>query len=274
MEQPEPSDRSWRDVWHEVIFEADTPAGKAFDVALLAAILLSILVVMLESVEEIRARWGAWLVAAEWFFTGLFTLEYVARIACSRRPWRYILSFYGIIDLLSILPTYSMVVLPGAQRLSVVRSFRLLRAFRVLKLGHMLTEARQLRRALWSARPKIAVFLAAVLTIVVIIGSAMHVVEGPEHGFTSIPESMYWAIVTMTTVGYGDIAPRTPLGKGLAAFMMVLGYSLIIVPTGIVSSELAQSALKPITTQVCPSCLAEGHDADARHCKYCGSQLE
>lgn len=274
MEPTEQPGRSWRDVGYEVIFEADTPAGKAFDVALLAAILLSILVVMLESVEGIRARWGGWLVAAEWFFTGLFTLEYVARIACSRRPWRYIFSFYGIIDLLAILPTYLMIFLPGAQRLSVVRSFRLLRAFRVFKLGQMLTEARQLRRALWSARPKIAVFLAVVLTIVVIIGSAMHVIEGPEHGFTSIPESMYWAIVTMTTVGYGDIAPQTPLGKGLAAFMMVLGYSLIIVPTGIVSSELAQSALKPITTQVCPECLAEGHDADARHCKYCGGRLE
>lgn len=265
--------KNWRDKWYEIIFEADTPAGKTFDVLLLIAILLSILVVMLESVEAIRAQYGPYLIGAEWFITVLFSLEYIARIACSRRPLRYVGSFFGIIDLLAILPTYLMVLLPGAQRLAVVRSFRLLRAFRVFKLGHMLSEASQLRRAFWSARAKIAVFLAVVLTIVVIIGSAMHVIEGPAHGFTSIPQSMYWAVVTMTTVGYGDIAPQTPLGKAIAALIMVAGYSLIIVPTGIVSTELAQAAGKRVTTQVCPECLAEGHDTDARHCKYCGGRL-
>jgi voltage-gated potassium channel len=265
--------KNWRERWYEVIFEADTPAGKRFDVLLLLAILLSVLVVMLESVETIRVQYGRQLVAAEWFFTILFTLEYFARIACARRPLRYMVSFFGIVDLLAILPTYLMVIVPGAQRLSVVRSFRLLRAFRIFKLAHMLSEARVLRAAFWAARAKIAVFLAVVLTIVVIIGTAMHVIEGPEHGFTSIPQSMYWAVVTMTTVGYGDIAPQTPAGKALAALIMILGYSLIIVPTGIVSTELAQFTGRAVTTQVCPECLAEGHDADARHCKYCGAQL-
>lgn len=265
--------QGWRARWYEIIFEADTPAGKAVDVVLLLAILLSILVVMLESVETIRGRYGPYLLAAEWFFTVVFTVEYFARIVCSRRPLRYVFSFFGMVDLLAILPTYLMVLIPGAQRLAVVRSFRLLRAFRIFKLGHMLSEARDLRRALWMSRAKIAVFLAVVATIVVIIGSAMHVIEGPENGFTSIPQSMYWAVVTMTTVGYGDIAPQTPLGKTLAALIMVLGYSLIIVPTGIVSTELAHAGRKPVSTQVCPECMAEGHDADARHCKYCGSRL-
>ena len=263
----DPPSKNWMDI------KADTSAGKAFDVLLLLAILLSILVVMLESVETIRRVYGPYLLAAEWFFTVLFTVEYVARILCSRRPLRYVFSFFGMVDLLAILPTYLMVLIPGAQRLAVVRSFRLLRAFRIFKLGHMLSEARDLRRALWLSRAKIAVFLAVVATIVVIIGSAMHVIEGPENGFTSIPQSMYWAVVTMTTVGYGDIAPQTTLGKALAALIMVLGYSLIIVPTGIVSTELAQTGRKPVTTQVCPECMAEGHDADARHCKYCGSRL-
>ena len=265
--------KSWRERWYEIIFEADTPAGKTFDVLLLLVIILSILVVMLESVETTRTQYGSWLVGAEWLITILFSLEYAVRITCARRPLRYIFSFFGVVDLLAILPTYLMVLLPGAQRLTVVRSFRLLRAFRIFKLGHMLSEASQLRRAFWAARAKIAVFLAVVLTIVVIVGSAMHVIEGPDHGFTSIPQSMYWAVVTMTTVGYGDIAPQTPFGKALAALIMILGYSLIIVPTGIVSSELAQASAKPITTQVCPECLAEGHDADARYCKYCGGKL-
>ena len=265
--------KNWRDQWYEVIFEADTPAGKVFDVLLLAAILLSILVVMLESVESVRIPYGRYLVAAEWFFTGLFTLEYTARIVCARRPIRYVFSFFGVIDLLAILPTYLMILLPGAQRLAVVRSFRLLRAFRIFKLAHMLSEARSLRHALWVARAKIAVFLAVVATIVVIVGSAMHVIEGPKNGFTSIPQGMYWAVVTMTTVGYGDIAPQTPLGKAVAALIMILGYSLIVVPTGIVSAELAHVGNKPITTKVCPECLAEGHDFDAQYCKHCGGHL-
>ena len=277
---------SWRDRWYEIIFEADTPAGKLFDVLLLIAILLSVLVVMCESVETIHIDHGELLVRAEWFFTLLFTCEYVVRIVCARRPLRYIFSFYGIVDLLAILPTY-IIALPiidgggSAQRLAVIRAIRLLRAFRIFKLAHMLSEASALRQAIWAARAKIAVFLSFVLIAVVIVGSAMHLIEGgrvdpdgqPIHGFDSIPEGMYWAIVTMTTVGYGDVSPTTGLGKALAACMMILGYCMIIVPTGIVSAELAHAGGKNQTTQVCPECMGEGHVADAVHCKYCGAKL-
>lgn len=271
-------DLPWRERWHEVIFEADTPAGKLFDVVLLIAILLSVLVVILESVTEIRREYRSLLYGAEWFFTILFTIEYAARIACARRPLRYVFSFYGVVDLLAILPTY-LIALPifeGAQRLAVIRALRLLRAFRIFKLAHMLSEASALRHAIWTDRAKITVFLSVVLIAVVIVGSAMHLIEGgnsSNSGFDSIPDSMYWAIVTMTTVGYGDISPQTAIGKILAACMMVLGYCMIIVPTGIVSAELAQAGSKRITTQVCPECLSEGHDADATHCKFCGSKL-
>jgi voltage-gated potassium channel len=265
--------QSWRERWYEIIFEADTPAGKLFDVVLLVAIVLSVLVVMLESVESIRAAYGQVLVVAEWCFTLLFTFEYVMRLTCAHRPGRYALSFFGIVDLLAIVPTYFMVLFPGAQRLTVIRAVRLLRAFRIFKLAHMLHEATALRHALWASRSKIAVFLAFVVIVVVIFGAAMHLIEGPDNGFTSIPQSMYWAIVTMTTVGYGDIAPQTPLGKALAATIMILGYTMIIVPTGIVTAELAGVAHKPLTTQVCPECMAEGHDVDAVHCKFCGGLL-
>ena len=264
---------TWRERWYEVIFEADTRAGKAFDVALLLAIFLSVLAVVLDSVAGIRARWGRLLLATEWFFTVLFTLEYAARIACAPRRMRYVTSFFGVVDLLAIVPTYFMALYPGAQTLAVLRALRLLRVFRVLKLAHMLSEASALRRAIWASRSKIAVFLAFVLISVVILGSTMHVIEGPEHGFTSIPESMYWAIVTMTTVGYGDIAPQSAIGKTLAAVIMVLGYSMIIVPTGIVTAELTQPAARRVSTQVCPGCMAEGHDPDARHCKHCGARI-
>ena len=273
--------RSWRDRWYEIIFEADTPAGKLFDVLLLIVILLSVLVVMCESVDAISMRYGDHLVGAEWFFTLLFTFEYLVRIVCARRPMRYIFSFYGIVDLLAILPTYlyALPVFETAHRLAVVRALRLLRAFRIFKLAHMLSEATALRQAIWAARAKIAVFLSSVLIAVVIVGSAMHLIEGrsnptdPPTGFDSIPEGMYWAIVTMTTVGYGDVSPTTPIGKALAACMMILGYCMIIVPTGIVSAELAHAGSKSLTTQVCPECMAEGHDADALHCKFCGSRL-
>ena len=264
---------AWRDQWYDIIFEADTPSGKLFDVALLVVIAVSVLVVMLESVESIREAYGHLLLIAEWVITILFTIEYGLRLVCARRPSRYALSFFGIVDLLAILPTYFMILFPGSQRLTVIRSLRLLRAFRIFKLAHMLREATTLRRAVWASRSKIAVFLAAVLIVVVIFGSAMHLIEGPESGFTSIPQSMYWAVVTMTTVGYGDIAPQTPLGKALAATIMVLGYSMIIVPTGIVTAELTGVAQRPLTTQVCPECMAEGHDVDAVHCKFCGGRL-
>ena len=283
----ENQNRSYRERWYDIIFEADTPAGKLFDVLLLIAILFSVFVVMCESVESLRDAHGTLLTRAEWSFTLLFTVEYVVRIICSRRPLRYIFSFYGIVDLLAILPTY-VTELPvfeegtGAQRLAVIRALRLLRAFRIFKLAHMLSEAKALREALWAARAKVAVFLSFLLIAVVIVGSAMHLIEGGRidsdknpvmTGFDSVPESMYWAIVTMTTVGYGDAAPTTPLGKALAACMMILGYCMIIVPTGIVTAELTHAGGKGVTTQVCPECMKEGHDADATHCKFCGTQL-
>ena len=275
-----PPAANWRDRWYVIIFEHDTPAGKRFDVWLLWAILLSVLVVMLESVGAIKARYETLLLAAEWGFTILFTAEYVVRLLVVRRPWRYAVSFFGIVDLLSILPTF-LTLLPfvsGSQGLATVRSLRLLRAFRIFKIGKMLTEADALKQAVSMSRAKIAVFLSAVLIAVVIVGSAMYVVEGrlEGSGFTSIPTSMYWAVVTMTTVGYGDIAPVTPLGKFIAGMMMLFGYSLIIVPTGFVSAELVgnkQKAPGTLSLRTCAACLSEGHDKDASHCKYCGEPL-
>lgn len=271
---PAPGHGGWRDHLHEIIFEADTPGGKAFDVALLAAIVLSVLAVLLDSVAPIRARWGAELRIAEWIFTLLFTAEYGLRLVSVRRPASYALSFFGVIDLLAIVPTYLSVVFVGSQSLLVIRAVRLLRVFRVLKLAHFLVEARQLQAALRASSRKIIVFLGAVVTLVLIVGSLMYLIEGERGGFTSIPRSIYWAIVTMTTVGYGDVAPQTVLGQILASVVMIMGYGIIAVPTGIVSVELAHAA-RPgaVSTQACPGCGAQGHDPDARHCKYCGEAL-
>ena len=264
----------WRKHLHEVIFEADTPAGKVFDIALLVVILLSILAVMLESVQAIDADYHYYLLTAEWLFTSLFTAEYILRLMCVRRPGRYALSFFGVVDVLAILPTYMSLVMPGSQSLLVIRGLRLLRVFRVFKLARFLSEATVLRQALWTSRAKITVFLVTVLILVVIMGSAMYLIEsGTDSGFTSIPQSMYWAIVTMTTVGYGDIAPVTALGKTVAAIIMILGYSMLIIPTGIISAELVQTSSKGVTTQSCSNCLAEGHDTDASYCKKCGYKL-
>jgi voltage-gated potassium channel len=271
-EEP-PGGSSWRARWHEIIFEADTPAGKRFDVALLVLILLSVLAVSLESVGELREAYGRTLRATEWAFTGLFTVEYVMRLMCVRRPLRYMVSFYGIVDLLAILPTYLSVLVPGSQSLLVIRAFRLLRVFRILKLTHFVGEARLLSAAMRASTRKIIVFLAVVMTSVLIAGTLIYVVEGEEHGFTSIPVSVYWAIVTMSTVGYGDIAPETVLGRIIASALMILGYAIIAVPTGIVTVELSSAARLSTNTQACPSCGAGGHDNDARYCKYCGSKL-
>ena len=275
-ERPPAGDAPWQRRLYRIIFEHDTPAGRAFDVALMAAIGLSITAVSLESVTTIKARYGAWLEAAEWVFTILFTVEYVLRLISLRRPWRYALSFFGIVDLLAVLPTYLAVFFPGAQTLLVVRALRLLRVFRVLKMGEYLSEARLLSVALKGARPKITVFLVTVLTLVLIVGALMHLIEGPQHGFTSIPMSVYWAIVTLTTVGYGDIAPQTPAGRCLAAAVMIVGYGIIAVPTGIVTAELVRAGRQvtpPEAERRCPACAAAGHDADAAHCKYCGASL-
>lgn len=258
---------------HEVIFESDTRAGRLFDVLLIWAIVLSVLAVMLESMAAVRARWGAVLYGIEWGFTILFTIEYVLRLLALKRPDTYARSFFGLVDLVSVLPTYLSLIVPGAHVLLVLRIFRLLRLFRIFKLVRYLREARVLRQALASSQPKILVFLTTLLGVVVTMGALIHVVEGEENGFTSIPRSVYWAIITLTTVGYGDLVPRTPLGQAIAAVVMILGYSVIAVPTGIVSVEIAEASRRVASGQSCPSCGAEGHDVDAVHCKYCAAKL-
>ena len=256
-----------------VIFEAETSAGKAFDIVLLLVILASILIVMLESVAQVSLQYGDALRVAEWVVTIVFTVEYILRIYCCEHPRRYIFSFYGIIDFISVIPTYLSLFIVGPQYLVVVRSIRLLRVFRVMKLAPYLGEAEVLKTALHASRAKITVFLTAVLAIVVIIGALMHIVEGPENGFTSIPKSMYWAIVTLTTVGYGDIAPQTIVGQLLAALLMTCGYGIIAIPTGIVSVELAQ-AKSGKKLRACPKCSFKEEDIEAIYCRKCGTKWD
>lgn len=273
VEQEDIPRQPWRRVLHEVIFGVDSPAGHVFDIALLIAIIGSVVAVMLESVESINKRWHTELILVEWGLTVLFTVEYVLRIICVTRPWKYMRSFFGIVDLLSILPSYIDLFIGGAHTLSVIRALRLLRIFRVLKLVHYLKEASHLWVALKATQRKITVFLVVVLTVLLIMGSAMYLIEGPEHGFDSIPKSTYWAIVTMTTVGYGDIAPKTVLGQTLAAVAMIIGYSIIIVPTGIFSVEVVAAAQQGTRKSACMQCGLQWHDNDARFCKQCGEKL-
>jgi voltage-gated potassium channel len=262
---------AWKRSLYTIIFESDTPAGKAFDVALLFAIGLSVVVVMLESVKSAQVAHAVLLRNLEWLFTILFTLEYIARLLCVRRPWDYARSFYGIIDLLAILPSY-INLFTAANYVMVIRILRLLRVFRVLKLAHFLEESDTLVRALRASQRKIMVFIFTVLTVVVILGTLMYLIEGEERGFTSIPQGVYWAIVTLTTVGYGDITPITPLGRLLASVIMIMGYGIIAVPTGIFSMELRQAA-KAGEARVCPNCETLESDARARFCRSCGSRL-
>ncbi len=262
----------WRRRCHEIIFESDTSIGKAFDVVLILLIVGSVVAVMLESVRSVRTEYGTLLYALEWVFTLLFTVEYGLRLSSVGRPRSYALSFFGIIDLLAIIPTYLSIFIPGTQYLLVIRLLRILRVFRVLKLVQYLREAEQLLRALRATRRKIIVFVVAVLTLVVILGSMMYFIEGEENGFTSIPRGVYWAVVTLTTVGYGDISPRTDLGQVLASLVMIMGYGILAVPTGIVTAELTRT-YKGVSGQACSQCSAEGHDPDAVFCKYCGARL-
>lgn len=268
-----PAQCGWRNTLHTIIFEAETPAGKTFDILLILSIIASVVVVMLDSVARWQLQFGQLLLTAEWIFTLLFTVEYLLRLICIGRPWRYATSFFGLVDLLSILPTYLSLLLPGSKYLIVIRVLRILRVFRVLKLVQYLNEAELLLRALRASGRKIAVFLFAVATLVIICGSLMYVVEGEAHGFTSIPRSIYWAIVTLTTVGYGDISPQTDLGQILASMIMVLGYGIIAVPTGIVTVGLTRASARNVTTTACPGCGAAGHDLDAQFCKFCGDPL-
>jgi voltage-gated potassium channel len=274
MKLQEGPPESWRLRLYTIIFEADTRAGRAFDLALVALIVASVIVVMLDSIASVRARHGAVLTALEWMFTLLFTAEYIARLSCVRHPLRYARSPYGIIDLIAVLPTYLAFLVPGLQALIDVRVLRLLRLFRILKLGAYVAEFGMLGRALAASRRKILVFMFFVMMVVTIMGTLMYVVEGPDNGFTSIPVSVYWAITTMTTVGFGDITPRTDLGRVIASAMMLLGWGTLAVPTGIVSAEFtAQRMGRAPTTRTCHECLSEGHLPSARFCRNCGARL-
>jgi voltage-gated potassium channel len=274
---PEPPQSAWKQRAYQVIFESDTRAGRNFDVALLVAIVLSVVAVMLESVTSINLRYGQYLRAVEWFFTGLFLLEYVLRLVVVRRPLAYAFSLLGIIDFLAIVPTLASLLIGGSRYLLVIRTLRLLRVFRIFKLGRFVGEGEFIVTALKASRFKILVFLAAVLTLVTVIGTLMYVVEGGQHGFSSIPKSIYWAIVTVTTVGYGDISPVTVLGQTLASVLMILGYAIIAVPTGIVSAQMTShrsAPAAPVYKQVvCHVCQAPDHKPEAEYCWRCGEKL-
>jgi len=255
---------------HEIIFEAETTAGKLFDILLIAFIIASVATVMLDSVQSIRQNYAALFDFLDWVFTIVFTLEYIARLYCVARPLAYARSFFGMIDLLAVVPGYLNFFLPGAHYLSVVRIFRVLRVFRILKLAHYLDEADVLFNSLIASRKRITVFLLGVITVVIFVGSLIYVIEGEENGFTSIPVSIYWAVVTLTTVGYGDISPRTPLGQAFSVLIMIMGYGIIAIPTGIVTHEMVRQS-RVVSTRACPACGSDGHDLTASYCKNCGA---
>lgn len=279
IQDPDPFGRpgaGWRARLYDIIFGIDTPAGRNFDIALVAVVFLSILVVMFESVPEIGQRHAGVMYALEWTFTLLFTVEYLARLACVQRPLRYARSFFGLVDLVSVLPTYISLLVPGAAVFLDIRVLRLLRVFRIFKLTLYIEEYTRLGEALVASRRKIMIFLSVVLMAIVILGTIMYVVEGPENGYTSIPVAMYWATVTMTTVGYGDITPHTSLGKLIASFMMLLGWGILAVPTGIVTAEMTSQRFTRgprHPERDCPACGSGGHDPRARFCKDCGAEL-
>ena len=272
-----PEGESWRSRLYDVIFEADTSTGKNFDIILIVSILLSVFVVMLDSVSSFRSSHGTFLHNIEWFFTILFTIEYILRLICVKSKTTYATSLFGIVDLLAIIPTYMSLFLPGSQFLLVIRILRVLRIFRILKLVKYLNEAEMLIEALKASSRKITVFLFTVLTMVVILGSLMYLIEGEKNGFTNIPHSIYWAIVTLTTVGFGDLVPQTTLGRTLASVVMILGYSIIAVPTGIVTAEMSLASIdareKARPKTVCDSCGNQNNDTDALFCKHCGIKL-
>ena len=259
---------------HDIIYESNTTAGKIFDIALLAAILASIFIVMLDSVANWHDRYGSLFQALEWTFTIIFTIEYILRLISLQKPWLYVFSVMGLIDLLAIIPSYLSIFYPGAQSLLVLRALRLLRVFRIFKLTRFLSEMQFLGSAVKGSMRKITIFIMVVITLVIIFGSVMYLVEKRQNGFSNIPESIYWAIVTITTVGYGDISPVTPAGKLIASFIMLLGYGIIAVPTGIITTELTMAAgRREQSRESCPACGREGHDTNAKYCKFCGSKL-
>ena len=276
--QPRSTAPGWQNTAYRIIFESDTRSGRVFDIVLLVAIVLSVATVMLDSVRTIRAEFGNYLQVVEWFFTGLFLLEYLARLLVVRRPLSYALSLLGIIDFLAIVPSLAALLFVTSHYLLAIRTLRLLRVFRIFKLGRFVGEGEFIVTALKASRFKILVFLTAVFTLAIVVGTLMYVVEGGQNGFTSIPRSIYWAIVTVTTVGYGDISPHTIVGQSLASLLMILGYAIIAVPTGIVSAQMALPASAPqpaaaFKQAACPSCQAAGHRPEAAFCWQCGGQV-
>ena len=266
---------TWREALYEIIFKADSVAGKSFDISVIVIIVLSVITVILNTVGSIEQEYGNILHIAEWFFTIIFSIEYILRLICCKRPVAYAHSFFGIVDLLAVAPTYISIFLPASHVLVVVRILRVLRIFRVLKLVKYIGESELLIDALRSSRRKITVFLFSVVTIVIIFGSIMYIVESPDSGFTNIPQSIYWAVVTLTTVGYGDVTPQTHIGKAIAMVIMVMGYGILAVPTGIVTAEMtkAMGHHNKISTNVCEGCGYRWHDDDAHYCKHCGNTL-
>lgn len=266
--------RNWRTVLHEIIYEADTPLGKLFDIILLILILLSVIFVMLESVRSLDVKYHEYLYIGEWVITIFFSFEYIARIVTVKKPFKYIFSFYGIIDFISTIPLYLSFILAGSSYLLTIRALRLLRIFRILKITRYIGESNKLKRALINSRPKIFIFLFAVLIISIIAGTIMYLVEGEENGYASIPQSVYWCIVTLTTVGYGDISPATPLGQFIASIIMIMGYGIIAVPTGIVTVEYSKADRHIDTnTQNCPNCNESHHQDNAKFCHSCSAEL-
>jgi voltage-gated potassium channel len=270
----EPGNSRWRHRLHNVIYESNTTAGKIFDIVLLLLIISSIVVVMLDSIESFNREYAKIFDILEWIFTILFTIEYILRLVSIGKPWRYVFSFLGLIDLLAIIPSYLSIFFPRAQSLLVLRALRLLRIFRIFKLTHFLTEADFLKTAIIASLKKISVFMLVVFSLVMILGSVMYLVEKGQNGFNSIPDSVYWAIVTITTVGYGDISPVTPTGKFIASLIMLIGYGIIAVPTGIITTEMTLAVRqRKHGHETCPGCGREGHDKDAQFCKYCATRL-
>jgi voltage-gated potassium channel len=267
-------ERGWRRDLFRIVFESDTHAGRLFDTVVIVAIVLSVAAVLADSVEAVKSRHGRVLDVIEWIFTALFTIEYIARLACVERPLRYMRSFFGLVDLAAVLPTYLAFVFPEAQVLIDVRVLRLVRVFRVFKLTRYLTEVRLLGSAMANSMRKILVFLSVVVMAVLVVGTLMYVIEGPENGFTSIPKSIYWALSTITTVGYGDIVPRTELGRALASLVMLIGWGILAVPTGIVTAEMTVQSLGHAVGTRCAECGATGHAADATYCRRCATRLE
>ena len=270
---PALANKSFKEKLFIIIFEADTRAGQLFDKALIYLILLSLVVVVLDSVEAVAQKYHLGLSILEWFFTLIFSLEYAARVYCASNRWQYIRSFYGIIDLVAILPTYLAMLIPELHALIDVRVLRLIRIFRVFKLTEYVSEYQHLGSALKASRRKIFVFLSAVLMIVMVLGTLMYVIEVPSNGFTSIPVGIYWAITTMTTVGYGDITPKSDLGRLIASIMMLMGWGTLAVPTGIVTAELSNTRPRTVTTRVCKACTSEGHGGSDQYCRHCGAKL-